>query len=186
MDRKISEKNLEKFKHRVNQYLDKEEKQRRREEEEEQAKNASRKKAEKKLHDWYEGHRVQSENSAKIIWDWYQEFITSDNFQEIIKLLKDKRAKEINISKVIHCQVPNSYRIDYPDWNKKQLLAIDISKQKRKLFVHNYVKYREPREITSADDLLKHVFPPVLIEVAQTITDETIWDIIDVIPGQTK
>jgi len=185
MDRKISEKNLEKFKHRVNQYLDKEEKKRRSEEEERQVEADLEKKAKKRLNDWYEKHRVQSENSAKIIWDWYQEFIASDNFREITEPLKKTRAKEISISKVIHCKVPDSWNGER-DWSRKQLLAIDMSEGERKLFVHNYVKYGKSHEITNANDLLEHVFPPVLIAIAKTITDETIWDIIDIISDQTE
>ncbi len=173
MGKEPDQKDINKLKAKLNEFVDKDRKDRELEEKNAATKQAEYEKAKKRRQDWYEGYRIKSQESANIIWYWYKEFVDSSSFQEIIESLKKTKAESLWLSETIECTVPNSCFPDR-DWLEKQVLTINISD--RKLFVHNIVKYGKSYEIKGVSDLLEHVEPPILIEIAQRITKSTIWD----------
>ena len=77
----------------------------------------------------------------------------------------------VRISRTHECQVPKAWGVL---WTERQFLSLDISE--KKLFIHNSVKYGKSYQINGVGDLLEHVYPSILIAIAETITSETIWD----------
>lgn len=124
---------------------------------------------------WYKKHEAKAKKSANIIWEWYKEFITSTMFQEIVSSMNETHLSRLRISRGIRCQVPSERG---GEWETIQFFTIDI--RKRELFVHKMVKYGKSYEINNINDLLEHVEPPILIAFAETITNDTIWDIINI------
>jgi len=124
--------------------------------------------SDKKYKAWLKIHKPKFQKAAKIIWSWYQKFIASKEFEDMAIKLEKLYLNEIGISEVI----AGNTRSGGPD----QFLSIDF---KEGLFVHSCVKYGKSKPIEELDDLLECVEFPVLIEIAETIKDKTIWAIID-------
>lgn len=133
-----------------------------------------REQAKKRYDTWIQLHQKKAEQAAHVIWNWYSEFIDSLVFKQITHTLKKTGKNEVLISKKIVCSMPS--KNSSHDDTRKQLLAIDCS---GKLFVHNCVKYGKSYLLHDQDDLLEKVALPILMIIADTIRDETIWEIID-------
>lgn len=180
MDKK--EKGFQRIRQLIKEYIRKEKEARRLEEVAARKKEENRKKAAKIYEVWLENHRSQARAAARIIWDWHEEFISTQTFRKLAGTLKARYKDKIWIpndkiwiSKMLTCSVPCK---DYlRDWPEKQILSINHS---GKLFVHNLFKYGKTYPINQRGDLLKYVAWPILIAVAKTITDETIWDVINI------
>lgn len=176
MGKKLGDEVRKKLQQKTEQFLDKEKKDRESREKEQQKENENRRIAEQEYLAWYEKRRIQFENSAKIIWDWYREFVASENFREIVESTKNTRARILKISDIVGCSMPSRWRAGQTE-REKQILSIGIANAK--LSVHDCVKYGRSYQINGVPDLLKYVKPPILINVAGTITDDIIWNIID-------
>lgn len=179
--KKLDDKIREKLQQKATQFRTRIEEARKIKEEETRIENERIRIAKQRYLDWREKYKIQSEKSAGIIWNWYQELVASEDFQEIVTAIKkvcDNPGVRISlrislrISKIIKCLV-----VPY-NWTEKQFLGISISDGK--LFVHDCGKYGKSHAINGTRDLLEHVMPPILIEIAETITNGTIWDIIDI------
>lgn len=127
----------------------------------------------KRIYDqWVKKHKVPSQKAAKIIFNFYQELINSPTFKDVAATLSTY--KNIKVSERTDCFVPSNLG---GGSTQTQSLTIDC---KGRLFVHNHGKYGKAYQISNVEDLLNYVLPPILIRVSETITNETIWDIIDI------
>lgn len=124
--------------------------------------------------DWLESHKEASLKSIAAIWNWYKEFIASPSFRELADPLKAVGAKGLRISEIITCRVPR----EWGERNEHQSLSIKLDPQG--LFVHNHVKYGKSYSLITTDDFLRYVEPPVLTQIAETIKNDSVWDIITV------
>lgn len=170
------EKGFQRIRQLIKERIRKEKEARRLEEVAARKKEEDRKKAAKIYEVWLENHRSQARAAARIVWDWYEEFISTQIFRELSGTLKARHKDKIWISKILTCSVP--LKDNLRDWPEKQILNIDPS---GKLFVHDCFKYGKTYLINQKGDLLKYVAWPILIAVAKTITDETVWDILDIL-----
>lgn len=167
------EKGIKKIRKRVQQRIQEQEKERETQKEAARKEKENKEKAEQIYKNWLKKHGAKACASTHVIWNWYKEFISSRIFKEIADAMGENG--EICISKIISCSIPWKDLLIYRR-KEEQMLVVDNS---RNLFVHNCVKYGKSYKICGREDLLKHVELPVLIEIAETITDETIWDIVD-------
>lgn len=164
---------------KVDRFIDKDRKEKEAKEVKKLAAQDKVQRAEARYQEWYAKYKTQSENSANLIWKWYCEFIASKAFEEITSSLKNTCSRELWVSETIECVRPSRWDPSPKHDNfERQVLSINICQSK--LFVHNLVKYGRSHEIKGVPDLLEHVEIPVLIEIAKTITDKTIWDIIEI------
>lgn len=167
------EKGIEKMRERIEQRIRKQEIRREANKKAALKAKTNKDKAEQVYQDWLKKHEVKALKAVQIIWNWYEEFISSPIFKEMANVMGEKG--EVQISKIISCVVPERGSLEYKR-EEKQMLAVDKSGN---LFVHNCVKYGKSYEVCHREDMHEYVEIPVLIEIAGTITDETIWDIVD-------
>lgn len=122
-------------------------------------------------------HEPKAREAAGIVWNWYEQFIASEEFRAFSAAFRGRR-KEVKISRTLTCSTPDPHP-GFPDLysQEKQLLGIDASGT---LYVHNIVKYGKAFPLCGEDALLEHVGWPILVEIAETITHETIWGIVGI------
>lgn len=150
-------------------------------------KQAKLKEGRKVRREWYKKYEAQSKEAAALIWKWFAEFIKSPSFRDIAKNAKKMRSFQLLLSERIDCQVPQVWGGVFH--GERQRLGLTLIKldtphaqvSKNKLVVHNCVKYGRSYQLNNVEDLLKYVYPPVLIEIAETIKDGKIWDIIEIV-----
>jgi len=132
------------------------------------------KKAKQIRQKWYQEHRPLAEIAAGIIWKWYQEFIVSPVFKKIANSMRKAHLSSLEISHKITGRTPAG---DGDYFEESRIFALDI--RENKLFVHMMVKYGRCERINAIEDLLEYVCIPILITMAETITNDTIWSIIN-------
>ena len=124
---------------------------------------------------WVEELRPEAEKSAHIILEWVEEILGSETWK---KMKSDYigTVSGINISENIVYEGPrNNYYHSYgTDGN--QSLSLDFS---GRIFVHNNVKYGKSYEIRNKKEMMQQVDFPVIIKIAETIKDGSIWGIIE-------
>ena len=144
-----------------------------------------RKKVEEDYDKWFEKQRPEAEKAAQTILDWVNEFLASDAWREIVISFRSMNGgdeddreplvKHVDISRTVIYQgpSPNPY---YPYGSQgHQSLSLDLAGN---LFVHNNVKYGKSYKIQNFAGMMEYVDPVVLIRVAKTIQDNSIWAVI--------
>jgi hypothetical protein len=121
---------------------------------------------------WVEKNQSKAIRAARIIWKWHSQFTASPAFKEFQSAL-GKSHRTVYLSKIHSCSLPNP-RSEYRN-EERQLLAVAMS---GRLYVHNCVKYGKSYDILEEKQLLMLVAWPILVEIAKTITNKTIGDII--------
>ncbi|MBI2635414.1 MAG: hypothetical protein HYW79_02610 [Parcubacteria group bacterium] len=159
----------------INECAKKEKIARRQRECEEREKETNKRKAEEIFNNWLKSYEVKAREATHIIWGWYREFIATSIFQKFVRALHDSDKSRIRISKIVECLKPSRHSLHH--FKEIQLLTVNMDQS---LFVHNCIKYGKSYEIRGIEDLLVYVEWPILIEIAATITDETIWEIIKI------
>lgn len=133
----------------------------------------------KKCAAWSNKYKVIGCSSAIVIWDWCKEFISSAEFRQLAETLKKLDPKSrIIISRIHTCETP-AYVLGLSgrDVIDKQMLSISIAGE---LYVHNCVKYGKSYPIPKSTELIRYMRVPILIAVAETINDGSIWDIVHI------
>lgn len=130
----------------------------------------------KKYAAWSNKYKVIGHSSATVIWDWYKEFSSSERFRQLVEALeKINPQSKIFVSRIHTCKTP-AYVFGFSgdhDVSDKQRLSINIAGE---LYVHNLVKYGKSCPILQSAELLRYVRVQILIAVAKTIADGSIWD----------
>lgn len=126
---------------------------------------------------WVQEHVSKASGAASIIWSWYEWFIASEEFREFSNVFR-RRSTKVKISRSLTCSIPNPLPgcLDLVR-QERQALSIDAAGV---LYVHNLGKYGKSFSLDGEADLLKYIAWPILIEIADTITRETIWEIIGI------
>lgn len=168
------EEGLKKLQQRIQESVRQREKSRQVREHTERKEKTSRQQAKEVHAAWLEKHRPKVTKAARTVWRWCGQFIASREFKEFQGVFR-RSAKTMRISDIKECSAPAWEFLG--NWSWKQLLSIDISGN---LYVHNCVKYGKSFPINKEGDLLIYVNWMILIQIAQTITDETIWDIVTI------
>lgn len=136
--------------------------------------------ADKKYTAWIRQYEARARSSAIIIWGWYKEFISSGKFRQLSGILKQLSPdSKIFVSEIHICQTPtcvHGFSADYYIIDK-QMMSINAE---GKLYVYNCIKYGKSYPILKSEDLLRYVRLPILIAVAETITDGSIWGIVKI------
>lgn len=132
-------------------------------------------KAKKEYNDWREKLRSEAERSANIIFEWVGQLLRSDFWN---KFRSDYGAHigDLPVSENItyNGPRPNPYHPYGTDGFKS--LSLDISGT---LYVHHHVKYGKSHEIRNIKDILEYVDFPIIIQIATTVSDNSIWSIIE-------
>ena len=135
---------------------------------------ARREKREKAYKDWCKGFEKDAKKASKTIWNWYEKFIASDAFAEIVKSMQEVDSRLLRLTKNLVCTAPTPWGTEMEEC---QWLSISFHKNKQgALAIHNVVKYGKSYEIRSAEDFLKYVYPPILLEIGKLVESEQIWD----------
>jgi len=169
------EKSLKRLKERIRKVVNVENRAVKVREKEYHREGLKHKKSQEYRNKWYKKHEAKAKKSAGIIWKWYKKFIISPMFQEIVNSINEVHLSRLSISRGITCQVPSGWG---GEWEVTQFFTIDI--RTRELFAHKVVKYGKSNKIDNVEDLLEYVEPPILIAVAEKITNNTIWDVVNI------
>lgn len=124
---------------------------------------------------WLEELRPEAEKSARIIFDWVNALVKSDDWDDFCERYSGLiNYLDISENIIYDGPSPNPY---YPYGEQgHQSLSVDL---RGRLYVHNNVKYGKTYELSKPRAILENVRFPVIIKIAKTITDGTIWTIIE-------
>lgn len=149
--------------------------------------------AQKRYLKWRKDQRSECEKAAKIILDWVRDFVSSERFEQLAKLrrLKERTRDKWNVScsispdEDLNIIISRIIRYKHPSYRGIPEIETDtstwillINMQSKKLVVLNAVKYGKSYEVETVDELLQYTDPPVVLEVARTIKEGEIEDII--------
>lgn len=170
----VDDRGLEKIRQCIREYELRKEKERRSIEEKNHQQEEKKRQAVQKYDLWFKRFGDKARKAADVIWDWYKKFLTTQSFHELTVALGEHEG-EICISRIISCEEPHKDFLG--DIIYRQQLTLDLAGN---LFVHNCTKYGKAHLLRQKEDLLRFVVTTVLIGVADTIDDGTIWDLIEV------
>ncbi len=172
MDRKeMGLKNLQKCAQKMEE-VKKQADQRR--EEEFRLREAERQETEKNRREWLRQNEIPAREAATTIWRWYKDLIVLPEFQKITTSMKKINHAWLAVSREIKVSNIAGYGSFFEG---TYLFTLDI--RENKLHIHRLVKYGKSKMIDTMEDLLRLVPIPILIEFAKTITDDSIWDVIN-------
>ncbi len=144
-----------------------------------------RKKVKDDYNKWLEEQRPEAEKAAQIILEWVKDFLASKMWEEITSSLRSlKMGNEGDEELIInHLSISRTVIYDGPSPNPYhphgkqgyQSFFIDLAGS---LFVHEDVKYGKSYKLKSIEEMMRYVDLVVLVEVAKTMQDDSIWDII--------
>ena len=134
-----------------------------------------RAKIQENYNNWFEKLRPEAEKSAHIIFEWVNQFLKSDSLKEIVSEVGEQ-INSIDISENIIFEGP-TLSIYHP-YGRQGYQSLSLSFDEN-LFVHNNVKYGKSHEIRNVKNMIKEVHFPVIIKIAETIKDGSIWSIIE-------
>ena len=133
---------------------------------------------------WLKEQKPEAEKAAKKILDWVSKFLISDMWREITSSLRNLTSDEDDPEPIIYRLAisrtiiyegpsPNPY---YPYGTQgHQSFSIDLDGT---LSVHHDVKYGKFYKLKSIGDMMKYVDPVVLVQIAETMQDDSVWGII--------
>lgn len=134
-----------------------------------QKKADERIKTETKYDNWLKKLRPKAEKSARVIFSWIGDLLKSEEWKEFMVEYQDI-IKSISISEDITYKDEITHQFE---GNKSFDLSFDGD-----LWVHHNVKYGKSYEIRDVEDMMQKVDFPVIIKMADTIKNQSIWLII--------
>lgn len=133
------------------------------------------KQVEDKHYSWVNELKPEAERSAQVILDWVEEVLKSNAWKDF-KIKYGKQISGLGISKNIVYEGPSTNPYDPYGAQGNQSLRLDFSGN---LYVNNNVKYGKSHKIRNKKELLKYTDFPVIIKIAETIKDESVWVVIE-------
>lgn len=133
--------------------------------------------------DWIKKQRPEAEKAAQTIIEWVNQFLVSDIWRELVSSLGSLKTGSnrellvgyLDISRNIIYEGPSSNPY-HPYGNQGyQSFLLDLSGN---LLIANNVKYGKSHKLRNLADMMRYVDPVVLIKVAETIQNDSIWTII--------
>lgn len=145
-----------------------------REEKREQEKKRRRKIAED-YNNWLAKQEPKAKESTKIILDWVNQLLRSRAWRGLVSDYNDV-LNRIDVSDDVTYGAPSNNPYHPYGTQGHQSLSLDFAGC---LYVHNNVKYGKTYKIRNEKDMMKLVEPPIIIKIAETIEDGSIWSIIE-------
>lgn len=135
---------------------------------------ARRAKITQDYNDWLGELRPEAEKAAGIIFEWARSLTGSDSWRQFKAVYGSLISGVVVSCDITYSGPTNNPYHPYGTQQGHQSLSLDFDGVLR---VSNNVKYGRTHEINSVEEMLRKVDSPIIIKVAETINNGTVWDV---------